>query len=80
MTRSCCHRFCVGEQPAGSEDFQARLQHVFVAGFDEPAADGQSLFDCAFVVEVLGSDAQVTVDGSQGRVFFAHLGGFAARF
>ena len=75
-----CHRFCVSEELAGSGDFQSRLQDVFVAGFDEPAADGQVLVYCAFVVEVFGSVAQVAVGCSHGRVFLAHFGGFAVRF
>ena len=51
-----------------------------MAGFDEPAPDGQSGFNRARVVEAPGSVAHVAVRRSHGRVFFAHFGSFAVWF
>lgn len=56
-----CEGLCGLWEPGGSGFFEAGVQDVAVATFDETGADGQSVVEGAFVVQRVGSIGQITV-------------------
>ena len=61
--------------PGSAGLFEKGVEHVFVAAFDEPGADGQSFVDGAWAVEVFAPVGEVAFGRSHGG-FFLGGGGF----
>ena len=73
-------RVGVRGQPGGARSLEPGVEHMFVAAFDEPAADGQFAGDGSGVVERVAPVAEVAPGGTHGGRFRGHRVGLEMRF
>lgn len=68
------HAFCVVRQPGGSGGFEACLEHVTVAGFNEAGTDRELVFQRSGIVEGIAAVVHVAESAEDGRFFFGGAG------